>query len=425
MKTEIKVATTVAAMMVTALISQDAFAKTLEDVLKEKGVITEADYKEVTRSKPVNYKIGSGFTFTSPDDKFQLSLGGRIQTRYTFTNLEDNSKATDSSKWANQRMRIWMKGYAYTKDLTYFLNTNFGTTESNKNILDAYLNYRFLDEVQIRVGQSKIPFGRQWLASSAAQQFVDRSFVSDAFRPGYDIGANLHGDIAKGLATYDLGTFGGTGWSTPRTTNNNAIAARLTVNPLGKMDYSESDMEKSQKPLLSVGANYFYDTLQSTFKTASGTTAASTTLETNIINFAGTSGWLGKGLSNFKTTEEINVNTYGIDAAFKWQGLSATGEYLMGEAKGDKSGTLLKAKGFYAQAGYFIIPQTLEAAFRYAYLDPNRSKSNDLKVETQGAVSWYFNKHNLKLQGDVTNSHDQSKGSTDDMIYRLQATVIF
>lgn len=31
----------------------------------------------------------------------------------------------------------------------------------------------------------------------------------------------------------------------------------------------------------------------------------------------------------------------------------------------------------------------------------------------------------LKLQGDVTNAHDQSKRKSDDQIYRLQAQVIF
>lgn len=51
--------------------SQLAEAKTLEDILKEKGVITEEDYKAVTKSRPLDYKLGKGFTFTAPDEKFQ------------------------------------------------------------------------------------------------------------------------------------------------------------------------------------------------------------------------------------------------------------------------------------------------------------------------------------------------------------------
>src|SRR4051812_10728099 len=77
------------AVMAAACTVQSAGAKTLEDVLKEKGVITEADYKEIVssapKSKPAEYRLGSGFTFTSPDEKYQLTVGGQLQTRYTYT----------------------------------------------------------------------------------------------------------------------------------------------------------------------------------------------------------------------------------------------------------------------------------------------------------------------------------------------------
>ena len=394
-----------------------ASAKTLEDVLKEKGVITEADYKEITKVKPIQYKLGQGFTFTSPDERFLLTAGGRLQGRYSFSDMDTTA---NSSKWEVRRMKFWMKGHAYTKDLSYLLQVDFVNSGKSSMFEHGYLNYRLLDEVQILAGQTKVPFGRQWLNSSGSQEFVDRSNASDAFRPGYDAGAKLHGDIMKGLATYEFGIYGGAGQSTLRTTsgtqNDNAIAARVTVNPFGKMAYAEADLDQSAKPLLSIGANYYGNTLKKT---------AATTLETNSITLAGSSGWLGKGLATFNASEKVDIDTWGVDSAFKWQGLYVEGEYLGGQAEGQTSGKLLRAQGFYAQAGYCIIPKTLEAAFRYSFVDPNRDKSGDNLTETQGAVSWYINKHNLKLQGDVTDSHDQSKGSTDNMIYRLQAQIIF
>ncbi|MBT1076174.1 porin [Geobacter grbiciae] len=401
-------------------------AKTLEDILKEKGVITEADYKEVTKSKAFDYKVGNGFTLTSPDEKFQLTLGGRLQTRYTFTDLEENSASKpDTSKWEAKRIKFWLKGYAFTKDLTYLYQVDFANSGSSKMLEHAYMNYRLIDEVQLLAGQTKVPFGRQWLNSSGSQQFVDRSMASDMFRPGYDVGAKLHGDIMKGLATYEFGVYGGAGQSTVRSSNDNAIAARATINPFGKMAYSEGDLDQSAKPLLSVGGNYYRNTMAATYKAASGTTPASTTLETNNITLAGTSGWLGKGLGTFTTNEKIDVNTWGVDAAFKWLGASAQAEYLIGQADGQTSNKTLRAHGFYAQAGYCIIPKTLEVAFRYSYVDPNRDKANDLITDTQGAVSYYFSKHNLKLQADVTNTHNQGTGKTDDKQYRLQAQIIF
>lgn len=407
-------------LLAAALAVQSAGAVTLEEILKEKGVISEADYKEVVKSKPINYKIGKGFNFTSPDEKFKLTLGGRLQTRFSLTDSDNTAKTTPSNKWEVKRMKFWMNGYAYTKDLTYLLQVDFVNGGSSKLLEHAYLNYRLLDEVQVLTGQTKVPFGRQWLNSSGAQQFVDRSAASDAFRPGYDIGVKLHGDIAKGLATYEFGVYGGAGQSTTRATNGdttaNAIAARVTFNPFGKMGTEESDLGNSQKPLLSVGANYYGNVLKKT---------TTTTLETNGITLAGTSGWLGQGIATFANGEKIDVDTWGIDAAFKWHGFSSQAEYLAGEADGNTSNQKLRAEGFYAQAGYCLIPKTLEAAVRYSYVDPNRSAANDLRTDIQGAISYYFNAHNLKLQGDITDTHDQSKGAADDMIYRLQAQVIF
>ncbi|MBT0663095.1 porin [Geobacter pelophilus] len=397
-----------AVVLATVLAGQSAFAKTLEDVLKEKGVITEEDYKAVTKSRPLDYKLGKGFTFTSPDEKFQLSLGAYLQSRYTFT---DNETGQDTSEFRVRRMKLFTNGYAYTKDLTYKLQVEF--TDSAKLLEDAYLNYKLVDEAQIRFGQAKTPFARQEITSAAAQQFVDRANATDTFKVGRDTGLMLHGKVANGLLNYNLGVYGGVGQNTLRTTNSNSLAARVVFNPLGDMPYAEADLEHSEKPLVSIGANYFMDTLIKTSATA---------FETNNLTLAGSRGWL-KG-SSFGATEKVDINTFGIDAAFKWMGFSAQGEYFVGQADGQTSNNTLRAHGFYAQAGYFIIPKQLEVATRYSYVDPNRDSANDLRTETSGAISYYFNKHNLKLQADVTNIHKQPARS-DDMQYRVQAQIVF
>ncbi len=412
-------------------------AKTLEDVLKEKGVITEEDYKEITKVKPIDYKLGKGFTFTSADEKFQLSVGGRLQVRYTFFDRDQESgnsaQRQDTSEWRIRRMKVWLSGYAYTKDLTFLLQTDMtqtsstpstGTGNSGAKFIDhAYLNYRLIDEVQLLVGQTKVPFGRQWLTGSGSLSFVDRSPVSDAFRPGYDIGLKLHGKIAKGLVTYDFGGYGGKGQGIVSGNNDNSFAARLTVNPLGELPYSEADFDTSSKPLVSFGANYFYDRLTFT----RGANAGASTFESTNQNFMSGSGWLtasrafAQGIQN----EKIDVSLIGLDAAFKWFGSYTVAEYFIGQAEGDKSKAKLRAHGFFVQSGYCIIPKKLEVAARYSYFDPNRDAGNDLQTEVAGAVSYYFNKHNLKLQGDVADIHNQATNRSDEMQFRLQMQLIF
>jgi phosphate-selective porin OprO and OprP len=425
------------AVLAGVLSAQGAFAKTLEDVLKEKGVITEEDYKDVTKSRPVDYKLGEGFTFTSPDEKFRTSFGSCLQLRYTLLDNDDvnnNGSGQDQSKFELRRIKLFFNGYAYSKDLTYKLQINFanlqgGSISSGNGLLEeTWVNYRLLDEVQFRFGQDKVQFARQFITSSAAQQFVDQSVVTNAFAPGYDTGLMVHGKIAGGLVNYNIAGYGGLGQNTFRATTDNAFAARLTVNPLGDVKYSESDVEYSEKPLVSVGANFFRDTLNGP--------------ETNKLGFTDSSkGWFGIGNGLFaaarriSTGEAVDFNTAGLDAVFKWRGLSAQGEYFIGQADGATTKNSVRAQGFYAQAGYFVIPKQLELAARYSYIDPNRDVSGDHWVESTGAVSWYINNHNLKLQADYTNVHKQNliastnKGATanatDDQQVRLQAQVIF
>jgi len=397
----------VAGLLATAIVCQGAQAKTLEEVLKEKGIITEADYKEVVKSSPFQYKVGSGFTFKSPDDKFHLSIGGRLQARYTFT---DTDGGQDTSEWRVRRMKMWLKGHAYTKALTYKMQANFVDGGSSKLLEDAFLNYKLMDELQIELGQDKVPFARQELVSSGSQQFVDRSDATDTFKPAFDMGAMVHGEAAKGLVNYTFGWFGGGGQSNVRSSNNdNAIAARLEINPFGAMKHSESDLEMTEKPLVSIGADYY----RNKFITA----------ETNNTTFYGK--WLNKGAA-FAANEKIEVNQASADLAFKWMGASLQGEYFWAQGDGDTSNIVQRAQGYYAQAGYFVIPKQLEVAARYSSVDPDRDVANNTHTEIQGAISYFFAKHDLKLQGDITNIHKQhSAGPTDDMQYRLQAQIIF
>ena len=110
----------------------------------------------------------------------------------------------------------------------------------------------------------------------------------------------------------------------------------------------------------------------------------------------GPPGWLRKAAANtaiFDNTERVDVGTYGSDAAFKWRGFSAQGEYF-GKAEGQNLGRTVHSRGFYGQAGYFLLPKKLEVAARYSSVDPNRDKSEDLQIEVTGAVSCYSQGHN-------------------------------
>ena len=415
-----------AGLVALLLTCRETPARTLEEVLKEKGVITESDFKEVTASRLQGYHLGKGFTFTSPDGRFQLSLGGRGQVQYQYVDKDDvNGPAQDVGGGKIRRFKIYMGGYAFTKDLTYRVQVDLAKSGTAQMLDDAWINYSFVSEAQLQAGQFKMPFARGELTSDGQLQFVDRANAVDAFKPSYDIGVMALGRVAGGKFLYNVGVFNGTGQSGTRTNNSGAWAARIVVNPFGEMKYSEADLENTPKPLLSVGANYFANTL----KRNSNATFLDTTSSTPP--YAGTNGWLGKVASTtafFDNTEKVDIGTYGFDMAFKWLGLSVQGEYFGGKAEGKTNGPTVNSRGYYAQAGYFLLPKRLEVAARYSCVDPNRDRTNDLQVEVTGGVSYYFQGHNLKVQGDYTNFHIQQlapRQPTDDKQMRVQAQLAF
>lgn len=418
-----------------------ASAKSLEEVLKEKGVITEADYKEIMaaapKSKPLNYKLGSGFTFTSPDEKFQLTLGGMLQSLYTFKDKGGNGQ-TNSSEFKLRRAKTLFSGYAFSKDLTFKFNQNWAqlnNSNTSQVMEETYMNYRISDPLQVRLGQDKVQFSRQYITSSSQNEFVDSSFVTSAFAPGYDTGLALNGRVADGLLTYAAQLLGGKGQNIPQGTTNNAYNFRIAVNPLGDMKYSESDVDNSAKPLVSAGASYYHGTIRknSDTTTAATTKATANTFDNNNLNFAGKTGWLGFNGDKFGAKANVDVNMFEGDLAFKYSGFSLQGEYFWAEGTGDsrtagESATVI-SKGFYTQAGYFVIPKTVEIAARYGWMDYNHDMTDSLKSEVQGAVNWYVAGHNLKIQADVTKSHAQNnadtRGRVNDLTFRTQAQLLF
>ena len=74
------------------------------------------------------------------------------------------------------------------------------------------------------------------------------------------------------------------------------------------------------------------------------------------------------------------------------------------------------AHGFYLQAGYFVIPEKLELAARYSYVDPDNPNSiddND-QQEVTGGISYYLYGHNLKLQANYSFFRTETEADDQD-----------
>ena len=348
--------------------------------------------------KPISYVEGRGIVFRTPDNMFEGSLGFNLQTRYTHIDLDSEFNGIDAEQFRVRRFKLYMSGFAFDPRLTWRVQLAFENTIANRILDDAWLGWKFSDPLQIQMGQYKTPYSRQELYNDGVLQFPERSLATDAFKPSRDIGFMTFGSVCKGLFTYQAGVFGGDGQSTLRTASQNVMpVVRLVANPIGTMGASEADIQNHQTPALSFGANGFVNTLRK---------VTDVVFEADL-NYAGPAGWLGRNIGLFQLGEDVDIKSWGLDAQFKWHGFSLQGEGFWGQAKGDTSGVRLYAYGWYTQLGFFILPEKLDLAGRYSFVDYNRSVSREAIAVMSAATSYYFRKNNLKLVLDYSRTHRQ------------------
>lgn len=401
--------------------------KSLEEMLVDKGVLTPAELREIEAPSALalNYSPGDGMSLATPDGAYRLAINLLMQARYTHLDYDEERTTVDESanQWQMRRLYLNLKGNAFNKDLGYRLMVDFGS--GTTTTLDAYLEYRVASELQGRVGQMTVPFSRQAITPSSAQQFTDRSDATVSFMPFYDIGALLSGDYDKGLVTYAAGVYSGVGSNTLRNRDDNALLGRLEINPLGKLPYAETDVNHVEAPYLSVGGAVYYNTLLKGINPA-----GSMVLESSTPPYASSNGWLGMNFLKvgFAPIEELEIFEWETDLNGKWRGFSVQTEYYRGRAEGDFSNRRLEAEGFYVQFGYFFVPRRLEVAGRYSFVDPSMEWYRDDKVEKQGIVNWYVKGNTLKVQAEYSEISQQNAEAdldTLDRRYRLQAQLLF
>ncbi len=388
----------------------DAEAKSLEDILKDKGVITEEDYKEATKKSDLAYyKPGRGISVQSRDGNYLAHIGGRLQARYTFL---DEDLGQDESSFSIRRMKVWLRGHIVTPKLTYKYQQNKNETE------DAYAAYEFIDAFELQIGQAKAPQGAQELTSSGKQLFVDRSLANDTFNLGRDIGLTAQGHFADHLVEYMVGIYNGNGPDQGNPNNQHMVAGRIDINPLGRFKKDEAGWPED-KPLLNIGASYAMETMKANDM---GEIDSDNDLLDKALNIDGRDAAFFT--ANFGN--ELDWDVWTLNVLAKWMGATFAAEYYSMNAE-PQIGSDWDADGYYVQAGYQIIPKTLELAARHTEIDStdaNASARFD-KSETQFGVNYYLSKHYAKIQADYTAVSDDLVDDNDDNIVRLQAQVIF
>jgi len=208
-------------------------------ILERKDELEKDAGMEQSKSAPRLSIDAGGFSASSADTNFVLKLRGGFQADARFF---PGTETPAKDAFLFRRVRPIVEGTVYGKfDYRLMLDFASGVSSSsynNGNLVDAYVNYRILPELQLQAGKFKEPVGLERLQSWQNLLFVERGLPT-LLVPNRDVGLQLQGDVGSGLLQYAAGVFNGNedgGSSDFDTDSDKDVAARLFVHPFRYTD---------------------------------------------------------------------------------------------------------------------------------------------------------------------------------------------
>lgn len=388
--------------------------KTSSSVIQEK--IAEDVYLRISKEQEDknSAKVGfgsKGVYVKSNDGNWATNLQWRAQMRYTNPMRSDPRQESDfinpnQSNFEFRRARMKIGGHGYKPWLKYYFELDLqpsrksgdSSSKSGTRLIDWRITLDKYDWLSLRVGQWKINYNRERVDSSGRQTFVERSIVNRIFSIDRQIGAMAFGRLAAGTLAdtrYYFGVFNGEGRSVNNDDNDMMYMGRLQWNFLGKdLKWRQSDVTFSKEAAGSIAF--------ATARTAGKCTRWSSSGCGNLDGFESVSS---AAAGQYKIDQNV------IETAFKWRGFAWQQELHNKSVIDRINNTESNFKGGYAQVGYFFhnvvksIPENMEFAFRYAFVDePNIADMalTNTRKEFTGAVNYFINGHRNKLTLDFS-----------------------
>jgi phosphate-selective porin OprO/OprP len=372
----------------------------------------------VTKPKPPRLELvwRDGKTRITTESAY-LEMSTRLQMRYTHEFPDDTvqlpgtaARGDDRGSFRIRRAKFKLEGWAMKPWITYEFQLNIpGLTGANIGAIleDASIDLdvtKGKNLFRIKFGQFKPAFGRQEMTSSGSQSFVDRSEVSNIYARGRETGLALWGTTPNNKFEWRAGISNGN--SMTRTANDNdafQYNARLMFQPTGRQAlvqrawvsgpfYSEGDFESTDFPIFAIAANFEKNDFHRT-----------------------------------TTAVDLKDTIFGFDLVYKYKRFFATGEYYIRE-RTPETGAKFNSDGFFGQATYMLNSRrTWEIGARYGQFDPSDLVAVNSRKEIRGVVSYYYGRHNLKVQADFgqLTTDVANANSIKNKEFRLQSQIVF
>jgi phosphate-selective porin OprO and OprP len=366
-------------------------------------------------------KRGKGYGFVTADSTFSLNFQFRIQSRAAMVTKSASDLDPESFEFRTRRLRLKFDGFVYNPKLSYYIQLSFSrgdmdwrdedasrVNNSPNVVRDAVVFYNPTKNLRLAFGQTKLPGNRQRVVSSGDLQFADRSIVNATFNIDRDFGFFAHYTkeyfVLRGALT------SGEGRNALNSNSGLAYTGRVEILPFGRFtgnnDYMEGDLEREEKPKLSIAGTFSYN--DKAMRQA---------------------GQLGNDLYS-----NPGIRTFEADVLFKYNGWSWYNEYMKRDSHTPvtvdaatlKTRTIYVGEGYLSQLSY-LFPSNWEVAGRYSMVRPFKAlydnqdfpalKKENTIEQVEVGVTKYLVGHRVKVQGNLvynnqttTVAHDYADG---------------
>lgn len=269
-----------------------------------------------------------GFEAKTTDGNYSFKIGGRAMVDFnSYDGVINKDETSTGSDLFFRRARLEIKGHM--NDWKYGMSYNLTGGGSIDQLKTTYTGFGKL--ANITVGEQKENFGLDDTGSSKWIAGVERSFVSDAFDTGNNMGVKLHG--ANDFLTYSLGVFK----ESIEDADNSldvATTGRVVIRPI----YANGTV-------LHVGAGFTqrdgeFEDIASRLGVRGGEDKTANKLK-----------------AEFTTGHGQEMTAQNVEFAFASGPLQIMAEYFQGEveAPGNVAGSDdIEVDGYYVQASYFL-----------------------------------------------------------------------
>jgi phosphate-selective porin len=328
--------------------------------------------------------------------EIKLVLGGFIQVNFedsdAFAFNGNFGQSAIKDRFRLRRARVNLTG-DFAEQFDFKVEGDFGQNDGTNNNrtafsgTDIWLNWHQFPAAQIKAGQWKAPFGLDQLTPDTSLYTIERTLPTGAITPDRQIGVQLWGmpftniwPEQSDLLTYYAGIFNGNGKNTTVNDNNNFMYVGRLESTLFKDVFGKGSF-------LKLGA----DVLNS--RDDKGTNISQS--GNLLVNSDGS-------LSPFTLPGADERTAWSVDAWLKLGPFDLIGEYLQEHVNGRTVNGVppgfadFTTDGYYVTAGYFLIPNKLQAVVQWQDLNPGQ-KGDDGLYSILGGLNYYIHGNDLKL----------------------------